>query len=150
MQDKIEKTMDLKAPLARVWRALTDSQEFGQWFGARIDGPFEVGQNSRGAITIPGFEHLTWDVVIEKIVPQSLLVYRWHPYAVDAQRDYSTEERTTVEFRLEEIADGTRLRVTESGFSKLGEERRDDAFRANEGGWAAQMQNIANHVATHP
>ena len=148
MQDTIEKTMDLKAPLARVWRALTDSQEFGKWFGVRIDGPFEVGQVSRGNMTIPGYEHLVWDAVIEKIEPQSLLVYRWHPYAVDAQRDYSGEERTVVEFHLEEIAEGTRLRVVESGFSRLSEDRRAEAFRANEGGWAAQMQNIAQYVAS--
>ena len=147
MQDAIEKTIDLKAPLGRVWRALTDHREFGEWFRGRLDGPFVVGQPSTGNMTYPGYEHLKWDALVEAIEPQKRFVFRWHPGAGEADPD---EVRTVVEFLLEEIPEGTRLRLKESGFLELPQWRQADAFKGNEGGWQTQMQNIADYVASHP
>ena len=147
MNDRIEKRIELKAPLARVWRALTDHREFGQWFGVKIDGPFIAGKPSRGQITYPGYEHLKWEAVVQKIEPERLFSFTWHPYAVDVNVDYSTETPTLVEFTLEKTSSGTLLVVTESGFDKIPANRRDEAFRRNDGGWAEQMKNIEKHVA---
>ncbi len=146
MTDRIEKTIDVKAPVARVWRALTDQQEFGQWFRVQLDGPFVPGQVSRGHITYPGYEHLRWEAVVQALEPERRFSFTWHPYAVDPNEDYSAEPPTLVEFTLEPIATGTRLRVIESGFDKLPARRRDEAFRMNERGWGIQMGNIAEHV----
>jgi uncharacterized protein YndB with AHSA1/START domain len=148
MNDRIEKRIELKAPIARVWRALTDYREFGEWFRVKIDGPFAAGQVSRGHVTHPGYEHLKWEVVVQKMEPERLFSFTWHPYAVDPNADYSAEEPTLVEFRLEETAAGTLLVVTESGFDTIPSHRRDEAFRMNDGGWAAQMKNIEGHVAS--
>ena len=150
MSDRIEKQIDLKAPISRVWRALTDYREFGEWFRVNLEGPFVVGEVARGFITWPGYEHLRWEAVIEKIEPERLFSFRWHPYAVDPNVDYSSEAATLVEFRLEQIATGTRLLLTESGFDQIPEGRRLEAFRRNDGGWAQQMQNIEIHVAQKP
>ncbi|MGE0716985.1 MAG: SRPBCC family protein [Alphaproteobacteria bacterium] len=146
MTDRIERSIDLKAPVARVWRALTDHREFGQWFRVRLDGPFVAGQVSRGQITYPGYEHVRWEAVVQRIEPERHFSFTWHPYAIEPGRDYSGEPATLVEFTLEQIATGTRLTVVESGFDRLPAERRDLAFRMNEGGWAAQVENIARHV----
>jgi uncharacterized protein YndB with AHSA1/START domain len=148
--DKIEKRIELKAPVARVWRALTDHREFGQWFRVKIDGPFKPGEVSHGQITRPGYEHLKWEVVVQKMEPESLFSFTWHPYAVDPQTDYSKEPPTLVEFRLEKIAGGTLLSVTESGFDKIPSRRRLEAFRMNENGWGQQIENIESHVAQTP
>lgn len=148
--DRIEKQIELKAPVSRVWRALTDAQEFGEWFGVKMEGPFVVGKTARGRITYPGYEHLVMEVVVQKIEAEKFFSYTWHPYAVDAKKDYSKETPTLVEFRLEKTASGTLLRVTESGFDKIPKERREEAFRKNEGGWAQQMKNIERHVAEKP
>jgi uncharacterized protein YndB with AHSA1/START domain len=150
MNDRIEKTIDLKAPRARVWRALTDHQEFGTWFRVRIEAPFAPGQVSRGQILVPGFEHIKWEAVVQKMEPERVFSFTWHPYAADPNTDYSKETPTLVEFTLEDAADGTRLRVVESGFDKIPAHRRDEAFRMNEGGWAAQLKNISNHVQQKP
>jgi len=150
MNDRIEKVIDLKAPVARVWRALTDHEEFGTWFRVRLDGPFVPGQVSRGHITYPGYEHLRWEAVVQKMEPERLFSFTWHPYAVDPKADYTQESPTLVEFTLEQIATGTRLRVVESGFDRLPARRRDEAFRMNEGGWSAQAENIARHVEQKP
>ncbi len=144
--DRIEKRIELKATPARVWRALTDHQEFGQWFRVRLDGPFVPGQASRGRVTYPGYEHLVFEVVVQEMEPERLFSFTWHPAAVDAAADYSRETPTLVEFRLEPFAGGTRLLLTESGFDRLPPGRRADAFRMNEGGWATQMTNIERHV----
>jgi uncharacterized protein YndB with AHSA1/START domain len=144
--DRIEKTVDLKAPVSRVWRALTDHQEFGTWFRVRLDGPFVPGQVSTGHITHRGSEHLRWEAVVQRMEPERLFSFTWHPYAIDPKQDYSAETPTLVEFTLEKTATGTRLTVVESGFDKLPAHRRDEAFRMNEGGWSAQMDNIARHV----
>ena len=148
MTDRIEKRIELKAPVARVWRALTDHREFGEWFRVKIDGPFVPGEVSRGNITYPGYEHLQWEAVVKAMEPERLFSFTWHPYAVDPKMDYSKEPQTLVEFRLEKTAEGTRLKVTESGFDKIPAGRRPEAFRMNEGGWAEQMKNIERYLAS--
>jgi uncharacterized protein YndB with AHSA1/START domain len=148
MSDCIEKRIELKAPVSRVWRALTDYKEFGEWFRVKIDGPFVAGQVSTGHITYPGYEHLEWEVMVQKIDPERLFSYTWHPAAVDAKKDYSKEPQTLVEFRLEKTPTGTLLLLTESGFDKIPSERRLEAFRMNDGGWTQQMKNIEKHVAS--
>jgi uncharacterized protein YndB with AHSA1/START domain len=149
--DGIEKRIELKAPVSRVWRALTDYKEFGEWFRVRLDGPFVVGQVSRGHITHPGYEHVQWEAVVQKIEHERLFSFSW-PHAkslekADYSSDYTGEPTTLVEFRLEKTASGTLLVVIESGFDKLPGDRRLEAFRRNEGGWAEQMKNIENYVA---
>ena len=115
MSDRIEKTVELKAPVSRVWRALTDHHEFGKWFRVQLDGPFAPGQVSRGHITYPGYEHLRWEAVVVKMQPERLFSFSWHPYAIDPNEDYSAEPPTLVEFTLEKTATGTLLRIVESG-----------------------------------
>jgi uncharacterized protein YndB with AHSA1/START domain len=150
MADRIEKRIELKAPVARVWRALTDYREFGEWFRVKIDGPFVPGEVSRGHITHPGYEHLQWEAVVKAMEPERLFSFTWHPYAIDPKVDYSTEPQTLVEFRLEKTAQGTLLTVTESGFDKIPAGRRPEAFRMNENGWAQQMKNIERYVGEKP
>ena len=144
--DRIEKRIELKAPVSRVWRALTDHEEFGQWFRVKLDGPFAPGKAARGHITWPGYEHLVWEAVVQRIEPERLFSFTWHPYAVDQSVDYAKEEPTLVEFRLEPMQDGTVLTLTESGFEKVPAHRREEAFLRNEGGWTQQMENIRAHV----
>jgi uncharacterized protein YndB with AHSA1/START domain len=146
MNDRIEKTIEIKAPVSRVWQALTDHREFGTWFRVRLDGPFVPGQVSRGQITYPGYEHLKWEAVVQKMEPERLFSFTWHPYAIDPGQDYSKEPPTLVEFTLEKTATGALLRVVESGFDKIPSGRRHEAFRMNEGGWSQQMQNVARHL----
>jgi uncharacterized protein YndB with AHSA1/START domain len=144
--DRIEKRIELKAPLARVWRALTDYREFGEWFQVKLEEPFVPGQTARGYITWPGYEHLVWEAVVQTMEAERLFSFTWHPYSVDPKADYSKETPTLVEFRLEETASGTLLTLTESGFDKVPAARRDEAFLRNDGGWAQQMKNIETHV----
>jgi uncharacterized protein YndB with AHSA1/START domain len=147
MEDRIEKSIDLKAPVARVWRALTDHREFGEWFRVVMDGPFVVGKVSRGRVTYPGYEHMRWEATVQAMEPERLFSFRWCPYAVDPDVDYSNEPTTLVEFRLEPTSDGTRLSISESGFSSLpDDERRIGAFQRNTRGWEAQARNITGHV----
>ena len=136
IEQKIEKKIELKAPVSRVWRALTDYREFGEWFRVKLNGPFVAGQVTRGQITFPGYEHVKFEALIQKLEPETLFSYTWHPYSVDPAADYSKEPSTLVEFRLEKIAGGTLLRVMESGFDKLPSNRRLEAFRGNDSGWA--------------
>jgi uncharacterized protein YndB with AHSA1/START domain len=145
-KDKIEKEILLRAPRARVWRALTDAAEFGAWFGMKLEGGFTAGKTVAGKLTIPGFTHLTLDMTVERVEPERLFSYRWHPYAMDAEVDYADEPRTLVEFHLQDAPGGTRLQVIESGFARLPAHRRDIAFRMNEGGWAAQLENVRKYV----
>jgi len=147
MENTIEKRIELKAPVSRVWRALTDYKEFGEWFRVKLEGPFIAGQTARGQITWPGYEHVVWQAVIQKMEPERLFSFTWHPYTVDPGVDYSKETPTLVEFRLEPTATGTLLVLTESGFDKIPVNRRDEAFRRNDGGWTQQMKNIEAHVA---
>jgi uncharacterized protein YndB with AHSA1/START domain len=150
MTDRIEKRIELKAPLARVWRALTDYREFGEWFRVKIEAPFAQGEVSRGHITYPGYEHLRWEAVVVAMEPERLFSFRWHPYAVDPKMDYSKEPETLVEFRLEKAGEGTLLTVMESGFDKIPAARRAEAFPRNESGWTEQMKNIERYVAEKP
>jgi uncharacterized protein YndB with AHSA1/START domain len=150
MNNQIEKRIELQVPVSRVWRALTDYREFGEWFRVKLNGPFLPGQVSHGHITYPGYEHLRWEAVVQTMEPERLFSFTWHPYAVDPQMDYSKETPTLVEFRLEQIPSGTLLQLTESGFDKIPSERRPEAFRMNDGGWTEQMKNIANHFTQIP
>ena len=144
--DRIEKEIVLRAPRSRVWRALTDAKEFGTWFRAEMKDAFSPGAPARGRITYPGYEHLTFEVLVERMEPEHLFSFRWHPYAVDPEKDYSSEPMTLVEFELSDVPEGTLLKVTESGFDRIPLERRAEAFRMNSGGWEEQMQNVARYV----
>jgi uncharacterized protein YndB with AHSA1/START domain len=146
-QNHIEKRIELKAPVSRVWQAITDHNQFGQWFRVKIDGPFELGEVSHGHVTYPGYEHLKWEAVVQDIEPETYFAFTWHPYAVDPAVDYSTETPTLVEFTLDLTANGTLLTVTESGFDDLPEHRRHEAFRMNSEGWAIQMNNIETYLS---
>jgi uncharacterized protein YndB with AHSA1/START domain len=147
MSNSIEKRIELKAPLSRVWRALTDHREFGEWFRIALDAPFAPGEVARGHITYPGYEHLNWEATVRRMEPERLFSFTWHPYAVDPAIDYSSEPTTLVEFRLEaKEGGGTVLFLTESGFDAIPRDRQIEAFRMNERGWTTQMTNIARHV----
>ena len=146
MENRIEKRIELKAPVSRVWRALTDYREFGEWFRVKLEGPFVPGQVSRGHITYPGYEHIQWEAVVQKMEPEQIFSFTWHPYSIDPKIDYSKETPTLVEFRLAETPGGTLLVLTESGFENVPSHRRDEAYRMNEGGWSEQMKNIERYV----
>src|SRR5215510_6869209 len=146
MTNRIEKQIELKAPVSRVWRALTDHREFGTWFRVKLEAPFAVGRVARGQITYPGYEHVKWEAVVEAMEPEHLFAFTCHPYAVDPALDYSKEPTTRVEFRLEPKGEGTLLIVSETGFDAIPKERRFEAYRMNDGGWSEQMQNIRAHV----
>lgn len=148
--DRIERQVELNAPPSRVWRALTDHREFGAWFRVNLESPFVPGQTTRGRITYPGYEHVMMEVVVQKMEPERLFSFHWHPYAVDPKVDYSNETPTLVEFRLTRTATGTLLEVTESGFDAIPLGRRDEAFRMNSGGWTEQVRNIETYVKNTP
>ena len=146
MQDKIVKVIELKAPISRVWRALVDYKEFGAWFRVDLDGPFEVGKTITGQITYPGYEHMRWESTVEVMDTERLFVLSW-PVSADESGEPEREFVTRGEFKLEKTADGTRLTITESGFSKLPDDgRREDAYRRNTDGWNLQAENIKAHV----
>jgi uncharacterized protein YndB with AHSA1/START domain len=144
--DRIEKYFQVSAERSRVWRAISSSAEFGAWFGVELDGPFTPGATVVGRLTIPGYEHVTMEMQIEKIEPEGYFSYRWHPYAIDPAIDYTAEPTTLVEFRLEETEGGTAVTITESGFDRLPASRRAEAFRMNEAGWAGQSRKLATYV----
>jgi uncharacterized protein YndB with AHSA1/START domain len=156
--DRIEKEVLLKAPLERVWRAISDADEFGQWFGVRFDGPFVQGAALSGVITPTTVDDKvaamqqphagksdTWEIVA--VEPKRRLAFRWHPYGVEPGVDYAAEPTTLVEFTLDDTADGVLLRIVESGFDAIPEERRASAFEANSEGWAAQTQLVRKYLA---
>jgi uncharacterized protein YndB with AHSA1/START domain len=147
MENQIEKRIELASPVSRVWRALTDSRQFGEWFLVKMDGPFVAGQPAAGQITHPGYEHVRMQIVVKAIEPETLFSFTWHPYAVDPKVDYSQEESTLVEFRLQPTSGGTLLTVTESGFDKIPAARRAEAVLRNDSGWAQQMKNIQAYVS---
>ena len=146
MSDKIEKTIEIDAPIDRVWRAISDHKSFGTWFRVELEKPFAVGEEAHGKILHPGYEHLVWRAIIVAIEPPNLFAFTWHPYGIDPKVDYSAETPTRVEMRLEPIASGTRLTVIESGFDKVPAHRREEAFRMNERGWTQQVQNVKAYV----
>src|SRR5437867_5114103 len=145
--DRIEKSVFLRAPRSRVWRAIATAEEFGAWFGVKLESAFAPGARVSGRITTPGYENLPMEITIERVEPERLFSYRWVPYAVDPGKDYSGEPTTLVEFRLEEVPGGTKLTVVESGFDHVPAARRDEAYRMNDRGWIGQMKNIERHVA---
>ena len=141
--DRIERKILLKASRSHVWRALANAEAFGQWFGVALEGKrFVAGERTQGQITYPGYEHLIWDVAVERVEPERVFSFRWHPYAVEPQMDYSQESETRVQFELEDMDGGTLLKVVESGFNKIPEARRLKAFRMDSRGWDEQMANI--------
>jgi uncharacterized protein YndB with AHSA1/START domain len=155
--DRIEKKILLRAPRSRVWRALTDSKEFGSWFGVRFDGPFKAGSAMRGTC-VPttvdaevakqqkAYEGVTFEIKVEEITPERLFSFRWHPHAVDPNVDFSAEETTLVAFELADAKGGILLTVTETGFDRIPLARRAKAFAANEGGWSKQVEMIEKYV----
>ena len=145
--DRIVKTVDLPAPVDRVWRALTDHNEFGTWFRVRLDGPFEVGRLVTGIVTYAEYEGLAWHARVERMERERLFAFSWHPFDVEPETDVSDEPKTLVEFRLEPIQTGTRLTITESGFSAIPDPRRLEALRSNRKGWEFQSRNITDQVA---
>lgn len=156
--DRIEKKVLLRAPLKRVWRAIADSHEFGSWFGLQLDGPFVQGARLRGVVVsstvnaevarvVKPHEGVVFDITIEKIEPERLFSFRWHPHAVKRDVDYSAEPTTLVVFTLEEVSDGVMLTITESGFDRIPLARRAEAFLANEAGWSMMARAIADYLA---
>jgi uncharacterized protein YndB with AHSA1/START domain len=142
--DRIQKTTILHAPRSKVWRALTDSKQFSQWFQAEVEGPFVAGQRAEGAVTYPGYEHLRFEVTVEQMVPERLFSWRWHPGG-DADID-PAEPTTLVVFELEDVPEGTRLTVTETGFDRIPVSRRTKAYRENDEGWTGQLENLRKYV----
>jgi uncharacterized protein YndB with AHSA1/START domain len=156
--DRIEKKVLLRASRARVWRAISDAAEFGSWFGMRLDGPFTAGARLTGRIAPTTadpkvaemqkpHQDMAFAIVVDRVEPERVLSFRWHPFAVDPAVDYSSEPMTLVVFQIDEVEGKTLLTVTESGFDRIPIERRAKAFAANEGGWAIQMTLIEKHLA---
>ena len=145
--DRIEKSVVLRAPRARVWRALADADAFGQWFGVRLAGPIEPGARLSGRITHEGYEHLPFEITVERMEPERLITWRWHPNAVEPGVDYSTEPTTLVSFELTDVPEGTRLTVVESGFDGIPLSRRATAYRGNDEGWAQQLVAIERYLS---
>lgn len=149
--DCIEREIILNAPVSRVWRALTNHKEFGEWFRVKIDSPFKAGEEASGSVLQPGYEHITWRAVIQDIDPEQYFAFTWHPYAIDSKIDYSREVPTLVEFQLQPTKEGgTRLDLSECGFNDLPPSRQKEAFEKNEQGWTQQMKNISDYIAAHP
>lgn len=148
--DRIEKRIVLRAPRAKVWRALTNADEFSAWFGVKIAGPFTPGARILGKVTHKGYEHVTFDITIDRMEPERLFSWRWHPHAIDATADYSAEPTSLVTFELEDVPDGTLLTVVESGLDRIPAARREEAYRGNEQGWEQQMESIKRYVAQAP
>ena len=144
--DRIEKRILLRAPRSRVWRALADAEAFGEWFGVKLKGSFAPGVRLRGEITHKGYEHVPFEITVERMEPERLFSWRWHPHAIDPKLDYSVEPTTLVVFELEETAEGTMLTVVESGFDGIPLTRRLEAYRGNDEGWTAQMKAIEMYV----
>jgi uncharacterized protein YndB with AHSA1/START domain len=156
--DRIEMATQLKASRARVWRAISDPQELGAWFGLRADGPFTPGATVTATIaptTVDAevakeqrpFEGMKFEMIIERVEPERLFSFRWHPFAVDRGVDYEKEPTTLVALALDDTRDGVTLTVTESGFERLPANRRAAAFAANQQGWAKQLELIQRYLA---
>lgn len=145
--DRIKKTIDLKASRTTVWKALTNAAQFGAWFGVTFDGEFRAGHPLTGQLTIRNYDHLTMTFTPVTIEPEHYFSYRWHPYAIDTNYDYSQEIPTLVEFRLADHPGGVRLTVIESGFDRIPVARRGEAFRMNNSGWTSQIKNIERYVS---
>jgi len=145
--DRIEKHFEVSATRSRVWRAISNADEFGAWFGMKLDHPFAPGATVFGRLTIPGYDHITVEIQVDRVEPEGYFSYRWHPYPMNPAVDYKAEPTTVVEFRLEATAGGTAVAITESGFDRLPASRRAEAFRMNEAGWASQSRKLASYVS---
>jgi uncharacterized protein YndB with AHSA1/START domain len=157
MSDRIQKVVTLKAPRERVWRAISDAQQFGTWFGVEFDGPFVAGAHVRGTMTPTKvdadvakmqepYRGRAFDWTVDRIEPMQMIAFRWHPFALDPNVDYSAEPTTLIEMVLDEVAGGTKLTITESGFDNIPLARRAQAFAANDGGWTKQIELIAKYL----
>jgi uncharacterized protein YndB with AHSA1/START domain len=156
--DRIEKQILLRAPLERVWKAISDAKQFGTWFGVEFDEQFAPSASIGGRI-VPTkvdeevakmqepYSGTAFDIMVERIEPMRLFSFRWHPYAVEPDADYSKEPTTLVTFALQEVADGVLLTITESGFDRIPLKRRAEAFKSNEEGWAIQTTLIEKYLA---
>ena len=147
-QDRIEKVVELAAPVSRVWRAITDHEQFGTWFHVRLDGPFEIGKTTRGRITYPGHEHMEWVSLTERMEPERLFVFSWPPSAIDPDTPYADDAKVVVTFRLEPTETGTRLTITETGFLQFPTAKRLEILRSNTEGWDVQSENVAAYLAS--
>ncbi len=156
--DRIKKTVLLHATLEQAWHAISDAQQFGQWFGASFDQPFVAGKTLRATIvpttvdaTVAALQAphagVTFDFLVDRIEPRQSIAFRWHPFAIDTAHDYSTEPMTLIEFALRAQADGVQLTITESGFDQLALARRAQAYAANAAGWAMQTSLVAKYLA---
>jgi uncharacterized protein YndB with AHSA1/START domain len=146
MNNRIEKQIELNVPLSRVWQAIADYREFGQWFGVNLEKPFSVNQVTKGKITTPNYEYVKFEAIAQKIQPENYFSYTWHPYAVDLDTDYSEETPTLVEFTLKKTQAGTLFTVAETGFDEIPHHRQEEAFEMHEKGWTEQLQNIKRHL----
>ncbi len=144
--DRIEKTVLLRVPRTRIWRALSNVDEFGKWFGVKLDGTFEPGTRLHGKITHKGYEHVPFEIIVDRVEPERVLSWRWHPNAVDIKTDYEDEPTTLVTFQLQDMPTGTRLDIVESGFDAIPEARRQQAYDGNEKGWTMQVESITRHL----
>jgi len=158
--DRIEKNILLAAPRERVWRAVSEAQRFGHWFGVQFDGPFVAGARLQGRITPTRvdpqvalmqapYAGMTFEFLVERIEPPACIAFGWHPFAVLPGVDYASEPPTQIVFQLDEAPGGTRLTITESGFERLPAQRRVAAYVANDGGWAMQTRLIEKYLALH-
>ena len=145
--DRIEKDITLDAPRSRVWRALTEVEQFNTWFGVSLESPFTPGAEVSGQIKIRGYEHVTMTIWIETMEPERYFSFRWHPYAIEPGIDYSAEPTTLVSFTLDDAGAGTQLTIVESGFDAIPESRRAKAFSMNSSGWSGQAENIRKFLA---
>jgi uncharacterized protein YndB with AHSA1/START domain len=157
MSDRIQKVVTLKAPRDRVWRAISDAQQFGTWFGVEFDGPFVAGAHMRGTLvptkvdaavakTQEPYRGRTFEWTVDRIEPMQMIAFRWHPFALDPNIDYSHEPTTLIEMVLDEVPGGTKLTITESGFDNIPLARRAQAFAANDGGWTKQLELVAKYL----
>src|SRR5262249_33961682 len=144
--DRIEKSVALRLPRKRVWKAFSDANAFGEWFGVKLNGTFQPGARLTGKVTHKGYENYPFEFTIDRIEPERLLSFRWHPNAVDIGKDYSSEPKTLVVFNLEDADGGTKLTIVESGFDSLPQERRRPAYEGNEKGWAMQVESIQRYL----
>ena len=147
MKDTIERSINLNAPIDKVWRALTDYKEFGSWFLVKLENPFETDQITSGVLEFPGYEGMPFWVKTLTMDAPHYFSFRW-PYDEEISPDHADdpEKTTLVEFRLEQSSPGTKLTVKESGFNRLPEDRRLTIFRQNEGGWKVQVGHIKDYV----
>jgi uncharacterized protein YndB with AHSA1/START domain len=159
--DRIEKKVLIRAPRSRVWRAIADVEQFGEWFGVKFDQPFARGAAMRGALIGTAVDpkiaeaqrqhkDLPFEITIDRIEPERVFSFRWHPFAIDRSVDYSKEPTTLIVFALEDVPGGTMLTVTESGFDQVPLARRADAFTANEQGWSIMVTLVEKYVAQNP